>query len=77
MSSGGSGGGGHGVFPGQAVLGLRLDSCQWKCRGWENKVFLGYGAPFQFLQWGRELPLVSCCQGHGGHSKEQKELNLA
>ena len=75
MSSGGSPGG-IGVFPGQAVLGLRLDSCQWKCRGWENKVFLGCGAPSQFLQWGRELPLVSCRQGHGGHSKEQKELNL-
>ena len=42
-----------------------------------NKVFLGWGAPSQFLQWGRGLPLVSCRQGHGGHSKEQKELNPA
>lgn len=58
--------------------GFILIPAEWKCRG-AGKVR---------SSWGVELPLSpssgagapSCLpvhEGHGGHSKEQKELNLA
>ena len=48
--------GGRGVLPGQTVLGLRLDSCWWKCRSWGKLGLPGAGSSLSIPPVGQGAP---------------------